>query len=331
MGDRRLVDQALPRGRYELEFTSPGRAPVRVPFHVLRGRPADDLPPGEERPRPLYLPRQDELGDGDCYVPAGWFTAGADRQAADPFPETRVWLEGFVLRRHPVSYAEYLEFLNHLLDLGTDPDDLDRHTSWHPEATPSQSAVDALLRPRADRYEVAEEHRELPVVGVTWHGARAYAAWRAAREGLPWRLPYSLEREKAALGVDGRALPWGDFFDPTWANTATSRTGAPSPCGPEEFPVDESPYGVRHLVGNVRDWCLDAYERQGGAVVDGLPTLEPAADDDPGYRLVRGGTFSAAPHYCRPASRFAALPHRRYLVVGFRLARDLPVRPPRPR
>ena len=51
---------------------------------------------------------------------------------------------------------------------------------------------------------------DLPVLNVDWHCATAYAAWKAEREGTPWRLPWDLEWEKAARGVDGRIFPWGD-------------------------------------------------------------------------------------------------------------------------
>ena len=55
-----------------------------------------------------------------------------------------------------------------------------------------------------------------PMVLVTWEQAMAYAAARAAADGLPWRLPAEGEWEKAARGVDGRAFPWGDHFHPAW-------------------------------------------------------------------------------------------------------------------
>ena len=48
----------------------------------------------------------------------------------------------------------------------------------------------------------------LPVVGVTFLEAAAYARWK----GL--RLPAAHEWEKAARGIEGFRYPWGDDFDP---------------------------------------------------------------------------------------------------------------------
>ena len=68
-----------------------------------------------------------------------------------------------------------------------------------------------------------------PVYLIRWHDARAWCAWYAAKTGLPWRLPYELEREKAARGVDGRIYPWGDQGEPTWSCNSQSRPGRPLP------------------------------------------------------------------------------------------------------
>ena len=130
--------------------------------------------------------------------------------------------------------------------------------------------------------------------------------------------------EKAARGVDGRYLPWGDFFEHTYACVVDSRDGPPGPTSVRHFPIDESPYGVRGMAGNVRDWCLDRWERDGPEVVDGVLRWVSAPPDDPGFRSVRGGAWTAVAERVRMASRFAAKPDDRFRGQGFRLARSLP-------
>ena len=107
-----------------------------------------------------------------------------------------------------------------------------------------------------------------PVVEVSWHQASAYAAFVAAQDGLPWRLPHELEWEKAARGVDGRIYTWGDHFEVNWASLSGSRDGPPSLDVIGAFPTDESPYGLRDVVGGVREWSANQWRIDGG-VCDG--------------------------------------------------------------
>jgi len=96
---------------------------------------------------------------------------------------------------------------------------------------------------------------------VSWYAACAYARWLAARTGAAWRLPTSLEWEKAARGVDGRVYPWGDDFDHSWCHVFGSdgdRSDRPSPV--DSFPADCSVYGVRGAAGSVRELTADEYD-----------------------------------------------------------------------
>jgi len=136
------------------------------------------------------------------------------------------------------------------------------------------------------------------VLGVSWYDAVAFAAWRAQRDGLPWRLPREPEWEKAARGVDGRIHVWGDHFDASWACIAGER---PAPV--DAFPVDESVYGVRGLAGNSSDWCGDPSSPAGTAV--------------------RGGSWRGDAQGARAGWRYPLGPGHRLDTVGFRLARSI--------
>ncbi len=161
---------------------------------------------------------------------------------------------------------------------------------------------------------------DLPLVQVDWADATALAAREAARTGQPWALPAELAWEKAGRGVDGRAFPWGDPFDPSFACLGDSHAGAPAVVPISAFPLDESPYGVRGLAGNVRDWCADPWrpdgpETPGDRVVPALP----GRPED--WRVRRGGSWGDPPTRARLADRDWYYPHYRYDYVGVRLFR----------
>jgi serine/threonine-protein kinase len=161
------------------------------------------------------------------------------------------------------------------------------------------------------------------VVLVEWRAAIAYARWLAARTGLPWRLPDELEREKAARGSDGRRCPWGDHLDATFACVAESHTAEPARASVHAYPLDESPYGVRGLAGNVRDWCGNVWLESGPLVAEGRLRVEEAAPDDPGHRALRGGAWASTLAYSRSATRFGNRPAMVRAVLGFRVTRPV--------
>ena len=146
---------------------------------------------------------------------------------------------------------------------------------------------------------------------VDFWSAQAYAEWLAARTGQAWHLPTEIQWEKAARGVDGRFFPFGDHFESTWCRTEGEKAGDLLPDVVGSYPIDVSPYGVRGLAGNVRDWCLDLHDQS-------ISGDSPPDRNAP--RVIRGGAYMSPEAFSRCASRYAARPHSRYSLIGFRLA-----------
>lgn len=310
------IDAApVQRGSYLLTLSRPGEAPVRYPVLIERGEHWDGVAPGGAAPTPVGLA---PVGARECRVPGGWTWTGGDQDAADGLPLQRWWIDPFVVGRDPITNAEYLTFLNDLVARG-EAALAERYAPAGPDVglTHYVRAPDGRFRFGVDTFGRIwrDDH---PVVLVSWWGASAYAAWRAERDGLPWRLPHDLEWEKAARGVDRRLQPWGDFLEPTWVNVAGSRAGAPAWSGVDEHPLDESPYGVRGLAGNVRDWCANGYRRGGPP---GAGRLDVRPEPDGPFRMARGGAWTSAPRTSRPTARYADAPDARLTVLGFRLVR----------
>ena len=91
------------------------------------------------------------------------------------------------------------------------------------------------------------EEPDLPVTGVSWWAADAFARWSGGR------LPRQEEWLLVAAGPDARPYPWGGRYDPAAAVTGELRPPGARPC-PGEDPRDASADGVLHLAGNVSEW-----------------------------------------------------------------------------
>jgi formylglycine-generating enzyme required for sulfatase activity len=326
LGRTPLDAVAIPRGSHLLELELDAHEVVRVPIRVERLGHVVFRRPGATHPMRLPLPRAGSLGPDVCHVPAGGFVYQGDPSTAEPLPGRELWVDGFVIQRHPVTFDAYLGWLNTLVDRGREAEATRRATLLPPDAVGS-NFVHRIPRDSRGRFALTPEVAHLarwPVALVDWFTAVAYADWQAAETGLPWRLAHEVEREKAGRGADGRIYPWGDHPEPTWCRNAGSSAEGPLPGSVDGFPRDESPYGVRGLAGNARDWCLNEWRADGGVEADGVLRVERPADDAPGYRAVRGGCWSVGMTHCRLTERYVGWPGERYPTAGIRLVRSWP-------
>jgi formylglycine-generating enzyme required for sulfatase activity len=149
----------------------------------------------------------------------------------------RVPVAAFYLDVHPVTNAEFLEFVR-------------ANPKWRRSQVRPLFADTGYLGDWAGDLVLGEQAAEAaPVVKVSWFAARAYAAWRGAR------LPSTAEWERAAaVGFtqdDGRnepayrdaALGW--FAQPTPVRFPAAGSGRPNL------------YGARDLLTLVWEWVAD--------------------------------------------------------------------------
>jgi len=318
------VDLRLPVGNYCLTIDAADRAPVTYPIHLAHGRDWQTTPP-EGLARPLPLPAPSELGEQDRYVPEGWFYAGGDPDAPNGLDEVRVWLDGFIIRETPVTHQQYLEFINDLLQ----SHGYDEASLWVPrEQSTSESELGkSIYIQEGDRFVhmLGETMNDHPVVHITWFEALAFTHWLARITGKPWRITSELEWEKAARGVDRRCFPWGDQFDPMFCIMMDSHVGKPEIRSVYHNSLDCSPYGVRSLAGNTREWCLDRFQAEAYPVTGGrlqLPNFDDLTSEE--FRSCRGGSYGNAAQRTRSGDRDWWFPRLSYVGRGFRIARSWP-------
>ncbi len=99
------------------------------------------------------------------------------------------------------------------------------------------------------------ERPGLPVSGVNWWAADAFARWAGGR------LPRVEEWQLLAAGPDANPYPWGDAYEAGAAATGDGPEPGPRPCA--EAARDTSAHGVHDLAGNVSEWTLSISTERG--------------------------------------------------------------------
>ncbi len=166
--------------------------------------------------------------------------------------------------------------------------------------------------PTGDSISVDADKRSLPVVGVTWFGAKAYA------EHYGLRLPTESEWEIAAKSDSTRYnYPWGRTITPSQANYVDSGNRALRPIG--SYPDSRSPWGVLDLSGNAAEWVKDWY-----GPYPSLAQINPEGPVTGELRVIRGGSFLASPRGVRVTARTADTPGLSSDQIGFRTAYTKP-------
>ena len=156
-----------------------------------------------------------------------------------------------------------------------------------------QVTVDEYRRSVADgdcpRVALSDGAQNVPVVGVSWHDASAYANWISRKTGVTHRLPTDEEWTLAAAEkANDEALPLVDPADPAqaWiaryeAESARSRPNesAPQPIG--TFGTNSK--GLKDVAGNVWEWTESCFIR---ATLD--EGRERITNTNCGVRVVEG-------------------------------------------
>lgn len=227
-------------------------------------------------------------------IPAGEFLMGnpEGKGRADEWPQRSVYLDAFSIDQVEVSNERYMAFVK----------STGHRNPPNPYGTGPLKSITGM--------------EQLPVVQTTWYDAKAYCSWAKKR------LPTEAEWEKAARGTDGRLFPWGNApatskqanFDREWEAEKTLY-----PVGTHKD--GDSPYGVKDMAGNAREWVSDWYDPD---YYKHAPDRNPQGPDKKGVvRSIRGGSWHSPMADITASARgrggFALQTHG----TGFRCARSL--------
>ena len=209
-----------------------------------------------------------------------------------------VTVSPFYLDKHLVTYQQYDQFI---ADGG-----YNKKKYWSEEGRKFLEKYE--FRGPSTYHEKYLNQKTLPVTGVSWYEAEAYANWRGAR------LPTAAEWTLACQGNTQRRYPWGDTFD-FEAVDYRSRL-APYAGGSREKNV--SPAGVFDLAGNVWQWCADTYEGKDFRLDTELTGTKPGPQ-----KILRGGGWMSLRRHFASNYLYYDKPFHRLATYGFRCAQDV--------
>lgn len=169
-----------------------------------------------------------------------------------------------------------------------------------------------------------------PVTDITWFQASAFCA------DIGCQLPTEAQWEFAARAGSDAAYTWGENpMDGAGLGNFLDQSGVRNvPMATEHFGFDDryrltcptrafgqNALGFFGMLGNVREWCFDAYLKD----YQVLPESDPVQkiETDTGKRVTRGGSFASGAAESRLAARLAVLPHSAASEIGFRVAKQV--------
>ena len=226
-------------------------------------------------------PKRLSIPDGMVYVAGGAFLMGRDDGDEYERPAHEVSVGSFFIDKLEVSCGDYQRFI--------DATGHQTPSTWKGRTFPAGA-------------------QNLPVTGVNWDDANAYAEW------IGKRLPTEEEWEFAAREGDGRRYPWGNEWRADAANVTGASAGHLVDVG--SFPDGKTAAGVMDLIGNAWEWTAsDLKPYQGG---------DFSFDRGRDFKVIRGGSWKEAKDQATATYRgyLAARGAKDYSVTGFRCARN---------
>ena len=216
-------------------------------------------------------------------IPAGSFWMGSHGYDTHEEPRHRVEMSAFYMAETPVTQEQY-----------------------------------ALWKPgHKNHFHGKPDH---PAEDMDWDDAIRYAEWLKPICPAGWvaSLPTEAQWEYACRagteseywsGDGETALDEVAWFGEGWDTGSTHPVNS----------LDPNPWGLRHMHGQVWEWCLDGWDEAAYQKLahEHLDPFTPHAKNP--RRVIRGGSWAFSAAFCRSAIRDADTPEGRGRNLGFRL------------
>ena len=236
-------------------------------------------------------------------------------------PAHQVFLQDYAIHRALVSNGDFLEFISgggyqNFRWWFSEGWEVVNREQWRAPLYWELHEDQWMIRDFSGLQPVESKANE-PVSHVSFYEASAFAKWSGKR------LPTEAEWEKAATfdpaTNERRAFPWAnDPADETKANLFENGLWAPAPIG--AFPAGQNSYGCHQMIGDVWEWTTSDY-----VPYPGFKTEFDEYNDKwfVNQKVLRGGSFTTPQSHIRSTYRNFFHAHERWMVSGFRCAKDL--------
>ena len=241
-------------------------------------------------------------------VPGGSIKIGSPasekKRDASEGPQFTVKTPPFWIQKYEVSWAQYKQYMA--------LHDIFKSFETHKMRVITKENKAAVITAPSNLYDTSFTYRngedpKLPACTMSQYAAKQYTKWLSHLTGEFYRLPGEAEWEYAcragkdtpfSFGSDASKLgEYGWFFDNS--NETAHYIGLKKP----------NPWGLYDMHGNVAEWVLDGYEKDGhkkfaGKTVDAKDAVIWSKKLYP--RVCKGGNWDLDPHQCRSAARFGS-------------------------
>jgi len=273
-------------------------------------------------------------------IPGGSFHMGAPRGERGARPSERpaheVQVSPFWMGRCEVSWDEFRLFQQRI--------DQQQREAGEAERVAQDDWADAVSRPTPPHVpmDFGMGVEGYPAICMTQFAAKQYTKWLSMKTGRFYRLATEAEWEYACRAGTKTAYSFGDDVDElgkyAWYYDNSGETT--HPVGTKQ----PNPWGLHDMHGNVAEWVLDAYDKDGYGRASKTPLVDPVAWPESEFpRVVRGGSWDDEAPRLRSSARIGSrrdwkvqdpqLPksiwyHTDARFVGFRVVRPLIVPTP---